>query len=134
MSHITKTKVPIPMTDRDCIIRAAKALGCKIIENGEARYWRGQKHKGEIVLQHQDSPFDVALNRDKNGAYQPEADLWGGHIQKIYGTPESPFGKLVSRYGAERAKKIARALGHTVYETVDQKTGTIIHKVVINNG
>ena len=134
MSHVTKTELPVQMTDKDCILRAAKFLGCKALENAEAVGWRGQKNKGEIVLKHKDSKFDVALNRDKNGAYQPEADLWGGGVQKVYGTPESTYGKLVSRYGAEKAKKVAKALGHTIYESVDQKTGKITHKVVLNNG
>ena len=29
MSHVTKTELPVEMTDKDCILRAAKFLGCK---------------------------------------------------------------------------------------------------------
>ena len=88
--------------------------------------------KGRIVLKHEQCPQDVALNKNKNGAYQPSADLWGGHIQRVYGTKESPYGKLVAMYGAEKAKKVAKALGHTVYQTVDQQTGEVRQKVVIS--
>lgn len=131
MSHFTKTELPIQMTDRKALIKAAEFLGCKVLKNAQARGWSKNTYKGEIVLQHPDSPYDVALNKDKNGAYQPTADLFGGHIQKVYGTPDTPYGKLVARYGAERAKKIAKALGHTLYESVDKETGTITHRVVI---
>lgn len=131
MSHFTKTELPVPMTDREALIKAAEFLGCKVLENAKARGWGKNTYAGEIVLQHPKTKFDVALNRNKEGAYEPYADLFTGEVQKIYGTRESPFGKLVARYGAERAKKIARALGHTIYEHVDPQTGTITQRVVI---
>jgi len=133
MSHITTTELPIQMTDREVLIKAAKFLGCKVLQNDDAVGYGGRvMAKGEIVLKHEQCPHDVALNKNKNGAYQPSADLWGGHIQRVYGTKESPYGKLVAMYGAEKAKKVAKALGHTVYQTVDQQTGEVRQKVVIS--
>jgi hypothetical protein len=133
MSHITTTELPIQMMDRDALIKAARLLGCKVLQNADAVGYQGRvMARGEIVLTPDQSPHDVALNKDKNGAYQPSADLWGGHIQKIYGTKENPYGKLIALYGAEKAKKIAKALGHTVYQTVDQQTGEVRQRVVIS--
>jgi len=132
MSHFTKTELPVPLKDRQLIKKAAQKLGCEVLENAEARGWRGQTHFGEIVLRHKNSPYDVALIKNKKtGAYEPIADLYGGHIENIFGTSEHPDGKLVARYGAETTKKLAQVLGYAVTETVDPKTGTITHKVVI---
>jgi hypothetical protein len=132
VSHFTKTDLPIQMKDREVIIKAAQKLGCAVLENAIARGWAGQEHSGELVLRHPESPYDVALNRNKEGAYEPTADLYQGHVARIFGTSrENPYGKLIARYGAEKAKKLARVLGYAVHETVDPRTGTITQKVVI---
>ena len=134
MSHVISLETSVQMTDKGCIIKAAEKLGCKTLEKAKARYWNGQFHYGDIVVQHPQSPYDLAFNKQENGAYKVEGDLWGGHIAKIYGTPGKPLSKLEAAYQAEKSKKIAKALGHTLIETVDPQTGVIRHKVVISNG
>lgn len=130
MSHFTKCELPVAMTDMQCLTKAAEKLGCTVLKNANAAGYRGQTQQADLVLKHPQSRYDVAMLKNKEGAYEPHADMMGGEIRNVYGTPESAFGKLVARYGAEKAKKVAKALGHTLYESVDKESGQITHKVV----
>ena len=131
MSHITKSKTPIPLKDRQSLEKAAKKLGCQVLFNTKAIGYQGAENQGEIVLRHKESPYDVALNRDNLGFYQPEADLFRGHIQKIYGTKESAYGKLIALYGAEVARKVARLKGWNVTQKLCPKTGKVTQKITL---
>lgn len=123
-------KTPCQISNLDALDAAARKLGCQVLKQAKARAWGSQKIPGERVYTHPNSPFDVAVNKQSGkDTYQLEADLHGGHIQKVYGTPESTYGRLVTLYGAEEAKKILTTYGYTVYET-RQKDGRIAQKAV----
>ncbi len=127
MSHNTTAQLP-GIKDRGALIKAAEKLGCAVTVNGVAKLYRNNTAQGEIVLSHPNSQYDVALNK-KDGVYEFTTDFFFGEVEKVYG---KNFGKLVARYGAEVAKKIAKLNGYHIKETVDQKTGTITHKVVLS--
>jgi len=127
MSHNTTAQLP-GIKDRVALIKAAEKLGCTVAINGVAKMYANNTAQGDVVLTHPGSPYDVALNK-REDVFEITTDFWGGHIEKVYG---KNFGKLVARYGAEVAKKIARLNGYQIKETVDQKTGTITHKVVVS--
>lgn len=137
MSHVTTTRSPIPITDRAALISAAKKLGAEVLFNAEARGWGGQMHHGEIVLRHKDSPYDVALNRNSQGHYEFNADLFGGHVARVYGVLGDEtelggsYGRLVALYGAEVGRKIALLRGYQVKQAVDHQSGVITQRVVI---
>ncbi len=127
MSHNTTAQLP-GIKDRGALIKAAKKLGCTVTIDGVARLYQSNTAQGEIVLSHPGSPYDVALNK-KDGVFEFTTDFFAGGIESVYG---KNFGKLVARYGAEVAKKIAKLNGYQIKETVDQKTGAITHKVVLS--
>lgn len=128
MSHNTTAKLP-GIKDRGALIKAAEKLGCTVIVNGEAKLYRGNTAKGEVVLTHPKSRYDVALNKADGGVFEFTTDFFLGEVEQVYG---KGFGKLVARYGAEVAKKIARLNGYQIKESVDQKTGAITHRVVMS--
>lgn len=134
MSHVTRTQSPVPLRDRPAIAAAARALGAEVLFDVEARGWDGSTHRGEIVLKHPESSFDVALNKNADGVYEFSADLYDGSVQRLYGTGEHVYGRLVALYGAEVARKVALLRGYRVTQTLDPQTGVVTQKVVIAGG
>jgi len=133
VSHVTTTQAPIPLRDKNAIVAAAKKLGCQVLFDAEAVGWANQVHRGEIVLKHPSCRYDVALNRNEQGVYEFNADLMGNEVGRVYGTPEHVYGRLIALYGAEVVRKLALLRGYRVEQKVDEKTGTVIQRVVIGN-
>jgi len=129
MSHVTRTESPVAIKDKAALVSAAQKLGAEVLFDEEARGWSSLRHRGEIVLRHPESRYDVALNRVE-GVYELNADLFGGGVEKVYGTKEHPYGKLVALYGAEVARKVALLRGYRVEQTMDQR-GIVTQRVVV---
>ena len=131
MSHITKTLFPIPLRDMDALISAARILGATALKNADARGWHGALTKGEVVLVHPESDYDVAVNKQAKGdLYELSADLYSGSVSKVYGTPAHPYGKLIALYGAEVCRKAALLRGCKVTQSINEATGEVVQRVV----
>ena len=122
MSHFTTIKTQI----RDLVaLRAALAeLGLALLENAPARGYYQNTIKGDYVIQLK-GPYDIALKRQPNGAYELTADLWMGHVEAEVG---KNYGRLLQLYGVHKAMAEARKKGHLVQRR-SQQDGSI--KLVI---
>ena len=109
MSHFTDIETQI--SDVEALRDACKELGLELVENAEARgYFRSQSMRGQYVIRLK-GPYDVALNKDKNGFYQITADLWEGRVEQEVG---KGYGKLLQLYGAHKVMREARRKGYRV--------------------
>ncbi len=107
MSHVTPVKMGI--TNMDTLETAAKSLGCTVEKNATARLYGNQTKNGEMVIRIPGSPYDVAVNRQKDGTLLLETDFWGGHVGKKLG---DRLGKLKQQYAVEKTRQRAKLLGH----------------------
>jgi hypothetical protein len=108
MSHFTK--VDIQVRDIDALRDACAELGLELIENTTARGYATHKTHGDFVIKLH-GPYDIALNREANGAYTLQADLWQGHVEKEVG---KDFGTLKQLYGVHKTMRAAKHKGLTV--------------------
>jgi hypothetical protein len=56
-------------------------------------------------------PYDIAVNKKKDGTFGLTADLWQGHVEKEVG---QNYGKLLQLYGVHKATIEARKKGLSV--------------------
>ena len=106
MSHFTSIQTQI--RDLDSLADACKELGVELIRGGEARGYAGQTRKGDAVVRLK-GPYDIALNRQKDGNYALATDWWNGHVEQEVGVG---FGKLLQLYGVHKATREARKKGY----------------------
>jgi len=109
MSHFTTIETRI----RDiAALRAACAeLGLELQGAGTARgYYSEQGLPGEHVIRLR-GPYDIAVNKTKDGTYGLTTDWWNGHVEKEVG---KDFGRLLQLYGVHKAQAEARRKGLTV--------------------
>ena len=108
MSHFTSIDVEI--RDIEALKSACKELGLAVEKNAEARGFSSNRRKGEYVIR-LNGPYDLALNSRKDGSFQVETDLWGGHVEKELGPR---MGKLKQYYAVHKTTREARRKGCTV--------------------
>jgi hypothetical protein len=108
MSHFTEIKTQIK--DIEALRLACQELGLSLVPNAETRGYYENKTKGDYVVQLK-GPYDIALNKQPDGAYGITADLWNGHVEKEVG---QNYGKLLRLYGVHKATIEARKKGLSV--------------------
>jgi len=75
MSHFTSIETQI--RDTSALREACRELGLTLTENSVARGYGQNTHKGDLVIRLK-GPYDVALNRQPDGAYGLTTDWWDG--------------------------------------------------------
>ncbi len=122
MSHFTKIKTQIK--DIEALRSACREMGLSLLQNAEARGYYENRTKGDYVIKLK-GPYDIALNKQPDGAFGLTADLWNGHVENEVG---QGYGKLLQLYGVHKATREARKKGHLVRRS-QQPDGAI--KLVI---
>lgn len=108
MSHFTTIKTQI--RDTEALRAACFELGLDLIPNAEARGYYTQTTKVEYVIRLK-GPYDIAANRQPDGAYGLTTDWFAGHVEAEVG---ANYGKLTQLYGVHKATAEARKKGWTV--------------------
>ena len=108
MSHFTSIDVEI--RDIEALKSACDELGLAVEKNAGARGFGRNRRKGEYVIR-LNGPYDLALNSRKDGSFQVETDLWGGHVEKELG---SGMGRLKQYYAVHKTTREARRKGYKV--------------------
>ena len=107
MSHFTTVETQI--RDTAALREACRELGLTLTENGVARGYSSNTHKGDLVIRLK-GPYDVALNRQPDSSYGLTTDWWDGHVERELG---AGYGKLLQLYGVYKAQAEARRKGYT---------------------
>jgi hypothetical protein len=108
MSHFATIKTQVK--DIDALRDACAEMGLMVLQNVEARGYGTNRHRGEYVVALK-GPYDIALNRQPDGAYGLTTDWWDGHVEKEVG---KDYGKLLQLYGVHKATREARQRGYSV--------------------
>jgi hypothetical protein len=108
MSHFTEIKTQIK--DIAALRSACQELGLALLQNAKARGYYENKTKGDYVIRLK-GPYDIAVNKQKDGTFGLTADLWQGHVEKEVG---KSYGKLLQLYGVHKATLEARKKGLSV--------------------
>ena len=114
MSHFTTINTQIK--DLEALRSACTELGLSLLQNANARGYVSNTTKGEFVIKLK-GPYDIALNKQKDGAYGITADLWAGHVEQEVGTK---YGRLLQLYAVHKATREARKKGHFVTRSAKQ--------------
>lgn len=125
MSHFTTIKTQIK--DIEALETACQEMGLTVQPNANARGYADNQIQGDYVIQLK-GPYDIALNKEENGAYGLTADLWNGYVEQEVG---QNYGKLLQLYGVHKATLEARKKGLTVLRR-PEKNGNI--KLVLMGG
>ena len=75
MSHFTTIKTQIK--DLEALRLACTELGLSLLQKAEARGYGGNKLAGDYTIKLK-GPFDIAVQRQKEGAFGFTSDLWAG--------------------------------------------------------
>jgi Protein of unknown function (DUF1257) len=108
MSHFATIQTQIK--DIQALKDACSEMGLLLLQNTDARGYGTNRHRGEYVIALK-GPYDIAVNRQPDGAYGLTTDWWDGHVEKEVG---KDYGKLLQLYGAHKATQEARRKGYTV--------------------
>ena len=108
MSHFTEIKTQIK--DTEALRAACQEIGLTLLQNADARGYYENKTKGEYVIRLK-GPYDIAVNKQADGTFGLNADLWNGHVEKEVGPG---YGKLLQLYGVHKASIEARKKGLSV--------------------
>jgi len=108
MSHFTEIKTQVK--DIAALRSACQELGLKLLQNAQARGYYENKTKGDFVIKLK-GPYDIAVNKQKDGTFGLTADLWQGEVEKEVG---EKYGKLLQLYGVHKATLEARKKGLSV--------------------
>jgi len=105
MSHFTTIDVQIK--DIAALRHACQEMALVLADNCEARGYAENKVAADHVIK-LNGPYDVAVQRQPNGAYTLVADLWCGHVENELG---KDFGRIKQLYGVHKATLEARQRG-----------------------
>jgi len=108
MSHFATIQTQI--RDIEALRDACAEMGLLVLQNTAARGYGTNRHHGEHVIALK-GPYDIALNRQPDGAYGLTTDWWDGHVEKEVG---KDYGKLIQLYGVHKAMREARQRGYSV--------------------
>jgi hypothetical protein len=114
MSHFTTIKTQIK--DIEALRSACGEMGLPLLQNADARGYSQQTTRGDYVVRLK-GPYDIAVQRQKEGAYGFTADLWAGHVEKEVG---KNYGRLLQLYAVHKATKEALKKGHFVSRSAKQ--------------
>ncbi len=107
MSHFATIQTQIK--DIQALRDACTEMGFLLLQNTKARGYGTNRHHGEYVIALK-GPYDIALNRQTDGAYGLTTDWWSGHVEKEVG---KDYGKLLQLYGVHKAMREARQRGYS---------------------
>ncbi len=125
MSHFTSIKTQI--RDIEALRVASSELGLDLVQSGKARGYAQSELPGEYIIRLK-GPYDIAVNREREGSFALTCDWWDGHVEKEVG---KNYGKLLQLYGVHKALREARRKGCLV-QRKNQQDGSI--KLVIAGG
>ena len=108
MSHFTEIQTRIK--DIEALRAACQEMGLTLLQNADARGYYENKTKGEYVIRLK-GPYDIAVNKQADGTFGLNADLWNGHVENEVG---QGYGKLLQLYGVHKASIEARKNGLSV--------------------
>ena len=114
MSHFTTIKTQIK--DIEALRSALGEMGLALFPDAEARGYYESITKGDYVIRLK-GLYDVALNKQPDGAYGLTADWWAGHVEKEVG---KDFGKLLQLYGVHKTMLEAKRRGYSVVRKAQQ--------------
>ena len=114
MSHFTTINTQIK--DIEALRSACTELGLSLLQKTDARGYRDNIIKGDFVIR-LNGPFDIALNKQKDGSYGITADLWAEHVEEEVG---KNYGRLLQLYAVHKATREARKKGHFVTRSAKQ--------------
>lgn len=108
MSHFTTIQTQI--RDEAALRAACAELGVELIANAQARGYGLNRRTGDYVIRLK-GPYDIAVNRQPDGAFGLTTDWWDGHVAREVGPR---FGRLLQLYGVHKARIEAQRKGYTV--------------------
>jgi len=108
MSHFTTVQTQIK--DIEALKKACEEMGLTVVDEGEARGYGNRLTHGDHVIR-LNGPYDIAVNKQKDGTYGLTTDWWDGHVEQEVGTN---YGHLIQMYGVCKATAEARRRGHMV--------------------
>jgi hypothetical protein len=108
MSHFATVTTQIK--DIAALTAACSELGLTVEANTNARGYSTQSVHGEHVIRLK-GPYDIAVNRQKDGTFGFTTDWWAGHVEKEVG---SNYSRLLQLYAVHKATAEARKRGHSV--------------------
>lgn len=83
MSHLTKQKSDIKFTDINLLTAAFKRLGGTLKQDQKtARFYAGQTASCDAAVTFEDSDFEIAINKNKDGEFELQADLYCGKLRR----------------------------------------------------
>ena len=112
MSHFTTIEIEI--RDIEALEYTCEELGVGLEKNAEARGFGNNRRKADYVIR-LNGPYDVALNKQSDGSYKVETDLWNKSVEKELG---SGLGRLKQMYAVNKATREARRKGYSVTKEV----------------
>ena len=118
MSHFTTIKTQIK--DVAALRSATKEMGLELVANEDARGYYSNKQRGDFVIRLK-GPYDIAVNKQKDGTFGLTTDWWNGSVEKEVG---KDFGKLLQLYGVHKATIEAKKKGLSVLRK-SQPNGSI---------
>ena len=102
--------------DIEALRSALGEMGLALFPDVEARGYYESKLKGDFVIRLK-GPYDVALNKQPDGAYGLTTDWWAGHVEKEVG---KDFGRLLQLYGVHKTMLEAKRRGYSVVRKAQQ--------------
>ena len=108
MSHFATVTTQIK--DIAALTSACAELGLNVEANTDARGYSTQSVHGDHVIRLK-GPYDIAVNRQKDGTFGLTTDWWAGHVEKEVG---SNYSRLLQLYAVHKAIAEARKRGHSV--------------------
>ena len=114
MSHFTSINTQIK--DIEALRSACTELGLSVLQKTNARGYGNNVLKGDYVIRLK-GPYDIALNKQKEGSYGITSDLWAGHVEQEVG---KNYGRLLQLYAVHKATREARKKGHFVTRSAKQ--------------
>lgn len=118
MSHFTEVKTEI--RDIEALKNALNAMDLRLEHNTRCRYYSGAPIRDNVVKL--PGPYDMALEKDSNGAYNISADFYRGHVEKTIGKNGSI---LLNNYSIEKLRIEAKKMGCKVYNSDRNKLKVI---------
>ena len=112
MSHFTTIQTQIK--DITALREACTELGLPLVADTVARGYGGERQLGEFVIKLK-GPYDIAVNRQRDGTFGLSTDWWDGHVEREVG---SNYGRLLQLYAVHKASREARKRGLSVQRTL----------------
>ena len=108
MSHFATVETQV--RDAAALRSACTELGLEVLEKAAARGYGNNSVNGDLVIRLK-GPYDIALNRQKDGNYGLTTDWWDGHVETEVG---AGYGRLLQLYAVHKAQIEARRKGLSV--------------------